>query len=447
MIQPKLLSADEPKVQSASRKAVQLYFTRYAKSGINDRWIGPRNRYRKTAIQTYEHDARSSSIRHAALIDYISASAPTHLIDGWSYLGRATAAILRGDLNSAIHSAYYAELRAAMSLLASEGIGVFSSRHPVIEPAGTTTSSITHVNVWNKTEKKYKSKPASTHRAIWPLLNYWSSLKRASTLIEGFIAPDGYSLKQWLVACGISSSTKAISKKWLKSWGTDLTRLTDDRESRNMVSYRPSELRLAPAPTALLAIDFVFDLWSLFEPTSGGRFPRLERELLKRVIRQQKVIVQANSLAENLGLTQSAAKNWAKYFNDHAGSQPLHFADKRSDVDKTDCAFEVTSRAALLLFLASNSTRKHLIDAGYSASQLNFFWRRLCEVRFDGPASSFPDEPLDFWGDIEANVAEARKWRENAASTTSLGEWRRSQPEVMNQLVCLELAGVWGLVS
>lgn len=446
MTQPRLLKTDKTKVKLASRNAIQLYFTRSAISG-NNQWIAPRNRYRKTASQTYDKDEKLALVRHGALINYIAASAPTHLIDGWSYLGRATDAILRGDLNSAVHSAYYAELRAAMSLLAGEGIGVFSGKHPIIDSTGTTTSSIKKVEVWNKSTRRYESQAASTHKAVWPLLHHWSSLSRASALIEGLIAPEGYSLKQWLAACGVPVTMRAISKKWLASWGTDLTRLTEDRDSRNMASYRPSELRLPPAPTAPTALDFVFDLWSLFEPTGGGRFPLLEKELLKRIVRLHGGVVRASSLMANLGLAQPVAFSWEQYLNDPAVSTPLLFSDGRSDIDKTDCAFEVVSRAALLLFLASGSTRRHFIDAGYSSSHLDFFWRRLCEVRFNGPANLLPDDPLDLWVDIEANVADARRWHQSANPTASLGEWRHSQPEIMNQLVCLELAGVWGLVS
>lgn len=126
---------------------------------------------------------------------------------------------------------------------------------------------------------------------------------------------------------------------------------------------------------------------------------------------------------------------------------PLVLAEKNSDVDQTDCSFQVTSRAALLLFLATGSTRKHLVNAGYSKGQLEFFWRRLCEVRFDGPASALPDDPIDLWGDVEANLLDAREWKSLASPNTSLGEWRKEQPAVMNRIVSFELAVVWGLVS
>lgn len=146
-------------------------------------------------------------------------------------------------------------------------------------------------------------------------------------------------------------------------------------------------------------------------------------------------------------MTPAIASNWHNFFTNSAEPMPLVLAEKNSDVDQTDCSFQVTSRAALLLFLATGSTRKHLVNAGYSKGQLEFFWRRLCEVRFDGPASALPDDPIDLWGDVEANLLDAREWKSLASPNTSLGEWRKEQPAVMNRIVSFELAVVWGLVS
>ena len=60
---------------------------------------------------------------------YISASSISHLIDSWGYLSGAISSLLNGNKPIAIHLAYYSELRAVMSFLASEGIGVFNNQH------------------------------------------------------------------------------------------------------------------------------------------------------------------------------------------------------------------------------------------------------------------------------------------------------------------------------
>lgn len=441
----RLLDPDKTKVRLASRSAVQTYFTNLVAAGGDACWIDAANRYRKTATQTYADDVATASVHDPSLIAYIAASAPAHLIDGWSYLARATEAIVRGDLNTALHLAYYAELRAAMSLLACEGIGVFNNRHPIVEPSGTSTTAVQKMMLWQKT--KFVKGNAGTHVAVWPLLSHWSSLKRASDLINGLVAPDGFSLHHWLDALAIPRPVRAISKGWFRSWGIDLSKLNDDHESRNMVSYRPSEFRLPAAPTAQRTIEFVSDLWALFEPTAGGRFPRVEKELLRKIVQESGQAVDVAALHARLGIAPISAASWAKFLASPQESLPLTLADQSSDVESTDCSLQVMSRAALLLFLATGSTRKHLVDAGYSPQTLEFFWRRLCEVRIAGPAASLPDDPIDIWQDIEDHIKDAQTWSRTATPDTSLGEWRKIQPDVVNQIVGFELAAVWGLVS
>lgn len=445
----RLLNPDKTIVRLASRAAVQRYFSELVAAGQDTCWLDAGNRYRRTATQTYGDDfnAAPKTVNNGELIAYIAASAPAHVIDGWSYLARATDAVLRGDLSAALHLGYYAELRAAMSLLACEGIGVFNNRHPIIAASGVATTSISHAWQWDKKQSKYCKKPARTHVAVWPLLNHWGSLKRAALLIDDLVAPAGSSLSTWLNALNIPQPVRAISKGWFSNWGIDLGMLSEDHESRNMVSYRPSEFRLPPAPNAPDAIKFVSDLWLLFEPGSGGHFPQLERELLRKIVRESGRPVVAATLHSALGMDIGVANNWAQFLTDNDIASPLALAEQSSEVEDTNCALQVISRAALLLFLATGSTRKHLIDAGYTPEMLEFFWKRLCEVRFDGPAAALPEDPIDLWQDIEDHIGDARSWSTVAAPGVSLGEWRKAQADVMNQIVGFELACVWGLVS
>jgi hypothetical protein len=445
----RLRNPDKKIVRKASRAAVQGYFARSAAAGNSTYWLETANRYRKTATQTYGDDFQASpkTVDEGALIAYIAASAPTHAIDGWAYLARATDAVLRGDHCAALHLGYYAELRAAMSILASEGIGIFNQRHPVIDASGVATTSISKALQWDKIKSKFVDRGAGTHVIVWPILSHWGSLERSAKLIDTLIAPEGYSLRRWLDALGIPRPVRAISKGWFENWGVDLSRLSDDHESRNMVSYRPSEFRLPPAQHAPEAINFVSKLWGLFEPASSGRFPELESELLRKIVRESGLTVNDTQLQAELGMTPAVANRWATFLSAADNSLPLVLAEKVDDIEHTESALQVISRAALLLFLATGSTRKHLVDAGYTSAMLEFFWKRQCEIRFSGPASSLPDDPIDLWQDIKDHIDDAEAWCATAATDTSLGEWRKAQSDVMNQIVSFELAGVWGFVS
>lgn len=73
----------------------------------------------------------------------MAASVIVHCFDGWSYLGRALEAEMAGDPQTAVHLGYYAELRAAMSVLASDEIGVFRNKHAVF--TGETYKTIGNI--------------------------------------------------------------------------------------------------------------------------------------------------------------------------------------------------------------------------------------------------------------------------------------------------------------
>ena len=77
------------------------------------------------------------SIDESALAERIAVSIPSHVFDGWSYLGRAIHCFVRGDTRSAVHLGYYAELRSALAVLAAEGIGLLDRHHFVIQENGS----------------------------------------------------------------------------------------------------------------------------------------------------------------------------------------------------------------------------------------------------------------------------------------------------------------------
>ena len=102
---------------------------------------------------TKDHRASGSvPINNGALAEYLAIAAPTHCADGWSYLSRAMHSYFTGDSHSARHFAYYAELRAAQSILSAVGCGAFNSWNCVVDVAGQTHELSgklpTHHMVW-----------------------------------------------------------------------------------------------------------------------------------------------------------------------------------------------------------------------------------------------------------------------------------------------------------
>src|SRR5262245_42087950 len=116
------------KLRRASRESIAFYFQGLSATDRKAKWIHGNNRYRVRCTSRYETDLKATppTVDDSALVAYVAASGPCHVIDGWSFIGRAIDSMLRGDTYGAIHLGYYAELRAAMALLACEGVGIFS---------------------------------------------------------------------------------------------------------------------------------------------------------------------------------------------------------------------------------------------------------------------------------------------------------------------------------
>ena len=223
-----------------------------------NRWLNNKHPYNKNIVKTL---SKSSVIDGPRLGEYIASSALLHLSDGWNYLSRAFDAASSGDRGSAYHLAYYAELRAAMSLLANEGIGIFNTRHIALDD---------HLQ---PTEFKAKGRPLGTHKATWSVLSAWSrETNRSGSLLEA-ITIESRSLSDWLAAVGVVyPSRQLVARKLLRAWSVDLKILSRDSDRRNEMSYRPSRIR-SPAPQAVNAclevVNPVLEFWVELEPEIG----------------------------------------------------------------------------------------------------------------------------------------------------------------------------------
>jgi len=424
-------------LRAASRRFIEDYLTSVPETKRSAEWIEIPNRYRVECTSTYDTDigAHPPTVDHNQLIEYVSESAPTHVIDGWSYLGRAIEATLRGDTYAAIHFGYYAELRATMGLLASEGIGVFNGRHPIVRTSGITTRFPT-------------TGTARTHAVVWPILSYWSSLKRASDLIDEIISPRSLRLSQWLIGTGASVPVRAVAQSWLRAWGIDLAAVDDDHDSRNLSSYRPSEFRKPTPLDVHESVAFVEELWRLFEPESSQRFPRLERVLLRSARKKATTAPATVGDLEALGLTAPEAAQWATFLADIQEPMPLQEANNQSQVDDARCHFQILSRAALLLFVATGSVRRLFLNAAYTIDTLSFWWRAMGEARGLWTAGSSPADPLDLWADILVAISDSDDWRSrNPPGSVSLRDWRRADMPERDYLGAFELVGIWGLLT
>ena len=90
------------------------------------------------------------------LAQYLALSTASHVLDGWRYISQAAISLLNGSRTQAIHLAYYAELRAALAILAFSGIGILKRHHFAL----TGNMDV----VWFE---------GGTHEATWKAIGSW----------------------------------------------------------------------------------------------------------------------------------------------------------------------------------------------------------------------------------------------------------------------------------
>lgn len=440
-------STAENKIQNSSNLAIEGAFASLKKYFGYSRWLGTTNRYSKKTIERINsHDMRNSSHnKHAK--EYIAASAILHCIDGWSFLGRVSDCIIKGDCDTARHLGYYSELRAAMSLLAIEGIGVFRYKHLVVDSSATL-----------------KIQDIGTHSFAWFALNHWAdSVPRSSDLLMDIIRPDGIPIKTWLSYFTFNHAPRPqvsfIGNDWLKAWGLDLRRLCgDDYDARNESSYRPNNFENKNNLDAKSSTNFLCNLWNSFEPSSQARFENIDRFLLKKCLEKVSNSIQVSkkrddfkkriiNMTEQLFLDDSKKEMWQKFLLDPSNLQmPMIITEafKKNGPNNHRHHLQVASRAALLLRVATSACARLLRQNGIMRDNLKFWWKTFGENR--GLWDNSPDDFLDLWADIEVAIEDTCEWNENTnESDCSYYKLRNDLSNALSKLVGCELIALWGL--
>lgn len=257
-------------VASADRASLQKAFRRVtARQQKTGAWLGARNWYRRKTIDRTEGDLADQQEKQLA--DYIAASVLLHVVDSARYLGRSLYCSAVNDTHAARHFAYYAELRAAMSILASEGIGVFSFHHYAVKNDGTLA----------------RSSNLGTHKYAWAALSAWSRDPRSAELIARIAGPIGGRLDNLLQTAFPGVGLGAIAASWFATWGLDLAILANEQTWRNLSSYRPTMLLTEVERSTSDVVQDLSHFWRAFKPAAANRFQVLDNQLLRLAFEQQ----------------------------------------------------------------------------------------------------------------------------------------------------------------
>ncbi|MCX2681841.1 hypothetical protein OOZ15_17940 [Galbibacter sp. EGI 63066] len=365
------------------------------------------------SVKKHADATNSYSIKQNDINSFMAASSMSHMMDGWSYLSCSLDALLRGDQAASIHLAYYAELRSAMSILASEGIGVFNNKHIGVFPRNTNKEFPTNYYKGNPPNIKYVQPPSATHKFVWEAMQKWTdSAFRPHTNILEIFKVRGHNFKQltefFHPQATIILNNKII-KTWLKDWCFDIKAYKDDRENRNTSSYRPQRIKnFNDQLDYEEIISNISDFWNVLSPSQGNNFDLLDIYLLRKLYEKLYEYINPSEpireLIENafdgLGLHDTPLISFlsgeAPYEDDH-----LIF-NKASEFEISPIS--IIARSILLLRISSGNTSQIFKNADISHSELSFVWENYGVDNGFWQAGSMPINFEDLWSDVEAHI-------------------------------------------
>jgi hypothetical protein len=443
-----LSNVDRQYVQSLSRSDVEATFYGLRKFIQSSYWIAKNNKYSQDVVAKIASEVRAGAIgngRHLA--QYIAASSILHCADGWSYLGKSIISLLRGDPHRSRHFGYYAELRAAMSLLASEGVGIFNKRHILIN-APHSVSPL--------------SGDYGTHQFAWDCLEFWSSQPSSGDLFSKIIKPYGRTLDDWFHPIGGGVAVASQASHWFQQWGMDLRMGLDDRNARNESSYRPDGLPRSWRIKGADALNLVRDIWMSLEPNLESPFKNIDDYVLRIAVetafRGQNGVTPLRAPAKYQRFIEAILNSqdfpvpvrgrWMSFLTRKisSGDPSIFVLSQQSPNDPNSSHAGIIARATLLLRVASGSASELIRSAGLPANSISFWWNEFGPDRGLWEGSKPSEELVDLWADVEPllNDIDSFQSRHQASDQTFL----RLGSELAHALVGLggtERVAVWSL--
>jgi hypothetical protein len=437
-----LSGPQKKQLRVASAEAIETRMVQVASNFQRADWLPSSNTYFNQNVKKIETQGKTSppSFSNLDLADYITVSGALHCVDGWSYLARAFCAHIQGDPYSATHLAYYAELRAAMAILASQGTGIFGRIQAIVD-----RKTICH-----------PIEGYTTHQAVWMFLEYWADRKGATALLHNIIRPGSRPLVDWISGFGAGTVTsRLIAQQWCRLWGLDLKTLGDDQNTRNESSYRLTQLRRTSPVPAQDAATFVNDFWRLFRPWPPN-FGVLDNYLLRKILHKAFVrtydaqitdprfhthVAQMLAAVQPSGMSE---QEWISFLTDTAEPVVFAYANGIADLSNSEHHMHVMSRAALLLRLASGATENLFASANVQKNDLSFWSLAFGSARGFWEPGAEPDDMLDLWQDVEEALGTFNSWRGANSADVSYANLRRNQAVPLQVLCECERIALWG---
>ena len=417
-------------------------------------WLGPRNRYARDTRKRIKDDiGPGNSPKTSQLLQYIAASIILHCFDGWSYLSHAVASLLEADTATAVHLAYYAELRASMAFLASEGIGIFNRDHFWFDGSGNH-----HILSGD-----------GTHVMVWRMLKAWAAAPTKSIRLLELLRVNRKNFAEWLSAAGYSPGSPTASelaKDWLESWSLDLEVVEGDRTLRNEASYRPQGLISPQLQSDITStLDKLVEFWRTCEPSISGQLGVLDLHLLRQALEKA---YNAIYTVTTPGIPTIPTKSYVEFAQDtltqigmanqlhlkrflSSSRSPKHTLlveakKKGQDQYGNMRPISVIARAILLLRLASAACNDFIQETEIDGTDVEFWWSNIGKDIGLWESSIIYGPMTDLWADVEIALETVETWiDQNRSSTVGARKARREIPFDLWQLEKFQLAGLWAI--
>jgi hypothetical protein len=344
-----------------------------------------------------------AAITDQQLAEVCAVAGPSHCVDGWSYAARSLSALLAGDYHAARHLAYYAQLRAGLSILANLGVGIFNKINFVIDASG-------------KMQRLDSGQQGiGTHAIVWQVLETWAADPGLATALVDLVKIRGVPLRDALDAIWPGFSPVTVAATLIEGWGLDLKRGKKEHIYRNISSYAPQGLNPL-AQSAHDVVQFVDEMWRLFEPRGGAGFDELDKHLLRSLLHKLRTIVEE----EGKPIADGSIGTRYEYLPPTIlpivslefllDQNPAHEANllrlARSVADPA-MPLEMISRAMLLLRTATAFTQANFSEAGIDGAQgqLDAWLHETAVQRGFWPPDS-PTTALDLWDEVDYALAD-----------------------------------------
>lgn len=359
----------------------------------------------------------------ARVVEGIAVSAPTHCVDGWGFASRALSALIAGDNHAARHMAYYAQLRAGLSILANLGVGIFDGFNVIVDSQGNFKRL--------DPAEKLTDRGMGTHAIVWLALKEWANTPATAEIFLDLVRFRGASLKEVLLDIWPGLPKVGAAGSLIEAWGLDLKTGLDERRHRNISSYAPQALNPLSAPVGS-TLRFLDHAWTLFEPSASGSFDTLDRHLLRNILWKQSAITEPQTALEagslhkqysqlSSGIRSLVSEDFLLGKVEPTKLELLRIAEAKVSPPSP---LHMIARSLLLLRMATSFTQATLTEAGVdrAGGDLRPWLDELGDSRGFWTSAAPLEDVQDLWLDTELALDDLSKIRKN--SPTSLTDWR-----------------------